>query len=546
MSALRPDRHLRSRGVALWFGAIASVACDDGGRSGEDAHDDTAVETAGEVDEVAIDTDEAVIDTDEVAGPPAPATLEERGFEEVRLIAHLHSAFSHDGCDEAGLDDEGRPNQACVARMRRALCSERIGHAFMTDHPSHARDQDWEALFYVDPPADDVVLRAEDGTPWAVRFACEAGQGGPDGRVTLMVGFEGTHTMPLGLRRAFDWSRYHAFEDAASPESLTAVSDAVRDAGGHLAIAHSEQSDLSAATIAEHGVAAMEIYNFHANFNEVLGAGLGEALFTLEHFLDPAATVPDPDLSALILLGHYPVAALDKWRMVTAQRAITGFGGADAHENVSFAPACKDTDACDGLARLYPNLVAYLKVGGPVWQSDGERLDGYARVFRWVQNRVLVERERAADPQAVEQAFVAGRVMVVFEVLGDARGAALVAVDRDGALHDLGAAVPLGVGLTLWARSPEPPVAPPFLAWSDGAAALIESIVWRTDADGVHEVARWTGPSTWQAIDVREPGAYQLEVLLTPHHLADELGPASDLANAAYRWVESNAIRVTP
>ena len=37
-----------------------------------------------------------------------------------------------------------------------------------------------------------------------------------------------------------------------------------------------------------------------------------------------------------------------------------------------------------------PNLVDYLRVGGPVWQSDGERIDGYARVFRWVQNRVFL------------------------------------------------------------------------------------------------------------------------------------------------------------
>ncbi len=486
-----------------------------------------------------------VADTEvvEVVAPVGPASLGERGFSEVRLVAHLHSAFSHDGCDDAGLDANGKPNAACVARLKRALCHERIAHVFMTDHPSHMNEQPWEALFYADAPADDRLLLADDGTPWAVRFACEAGEGGPDGRVTLMVGYEGTHTMPLGLRKQIDWDRNRAFEDSATPADLRALTEAVAQAGGKVAIAHSEETDISAATIAAHDVAAMELYNFHANFNEVLGAGLGEALFSLESFLDLDADVPDPDLTALILFRNYPTAALEKWRTVSAVRPITAFGGADAHENVSFAPACKDTDACDGIARSYPNLVDYLSRGGPVWQSDGERLDGYARVFRWVQNRVFVPTADAADPVAVERAFFAGRVAVVFEVLGEPPHAALIAESADGTLHDLGATAPLTAGMTLWARSPDAPTPPSFARWTDGSAAVIESIVWHTDATGSHEVARWSTPGTWQQLPITAAGAYQLEVLITPRHLTAELGPAADLADGTYRWVETNAIR---
>jgi hypothetical protein len=311
-----------------------------------------------------------------------------------------------------------------------------------------------------------------------------------------------------------------------------------------VAIAHSEERELSAQTIADHDVAAMELYNFHANFNEVLGGGLGEALFALESFIAPDVEIPDPDLSALILLGHYPEAALQKWRAVSAQRPITAFAGADAHENVSFAAACKDTTACDGIARLYPNLVAYLEVGGPLWQSDGERLDGYARVFRWVQNRVWVASAEAADPLAVEAAFLAGRSYVVFEVLGDAREAALVVERGDGALHDVGETIALEPGMTLWSRSPEVPVAPAFAAWTDGGEAVIESVVWLTDADGSREVLRWSGAATWRSLELTEAGAYQLEVLMTPRHLAEQLGPAAAFAEETYRWVESNAIRV--
>ena len=185
----------------------------------------------------------------------------------------------------------------------------------------------------------------------------------------------------------------------------------------------------------------------------------------------------------------------------------------------------------------------YLGRGGPVWQSDGERLDGYARVFRWVQNRVFVPTADVADPIAVERAFYEGRVAVVFEVLGEPPHPALIAESPDGALHDLGATVSLAAGTMLWARSPDAPRPPASARWTDGSAAVIESIVWHSDATGSREVARWSTPGTWQQIPVTAAGAYQLEVLITPHHLAAELGPAAALADGTYRWVETNAIR---
>jgi hypothetical protein len=518
------------------------VACGD-----EPASDpDTGEDTVGDSGDV-VSTDTVADVMDEVdTGPSGPPTLSERGHVEVRLIAHLHSAYSHDGCDDKGLDEDGNPNLECIARMKRALCSERIGFAYMTDHPSNMRDQPWLDLLYADPPNDDVVLM-EDGQPWGVRFACDEGEGGPDQRVTLLVGYEGTHTMPLGLRRHVDWSKHHTFEDAAPFETLAATTQAVREAGGHVAIAHSEQDDLSAETIAAHDVSAMELYNFHANFNEVLGGGIGDALFLLEHFVDPEAELPDPDLTALILFGSYPEAALNKWREVSWLRPITAFAGADVHENVSFPAACEG-NVCDGLAEMYPNLVEYLKVGGPVWQSDGERLDGYARVFRWSNNRVFVPAAVAADPLAVEAAFFGGRAAVVFEVLGESTDYALVLEDpsagAEGGLVDLGQTVTLKAGQVLWARSPSSPKPPPFADWTDGAAAELTTILWRTDATGTHEVARWSEAGRWRSFPVTEVGAYQLEVLVAPRHLAGALGPAAELAEGTYRWIETNAIRV--
>jgi len=521
---------------------VALAACGGSERAatGGDA-------TAGDARTDASEADAVEVDAVEVAGP---GTLEERGHVAVRTIVHLHSAYSHDGCDEHGLDADGRPDMDCVRRMKRALCGERIGVAFMTDHPSHMRDQDFADLLYGED--GDEVVSGADG-PRAIRFPCPTGQGGPDGKVTLFVGFEATHTMGIGLERHVEpRARYGtSFEDGTADADLQAATEAVRAAGGIVTIAHSEEEDLSADTIARHDVVAMELYNFHANFKVVLGTDLGEKLFALEDFVDAEAEVPDPDLTALVMFDRYPERALTKWREVSATRPITAFAGSDVHENVHLPAFCATEGLCDELAKDYPNLVELLTTGGAAWQSDGERLDGYARVFGWVQNRVLVAAEAAAGDvgAAVRAAFEAGRNVVVFEVLGDATGVGLVAEGPGGALVDLGGTVSVGAGGSLWARSPDLPLPGGRASWTDGSAAVMQSVLWRSTAEGTTEVLRWSEPGAWREVPLEgaaAAGSYHLEVFLTPHHLEDALGPAAPLALATYRWVETNAIRVTP
>lgn len=496
------------------------------------------------------DGDAAEVEAVDAAdGEAPPATLEERGHVAVRTIVHLHSAYSHDGCDDHGLDAEGRPDMDCVRRMKRALCGEGIGVAFMTDHPGHMRDQAFSDLLYGEP--GDEVVTSDEG-PRAIRYPCPDGGGGPDGRVTLYVGYEATHTMGIGLERHLEPRDHYgtSFEDTTPDDDLRAATEAVRAAGGLVTIAHSEEDGLSAATIARHDVAAMELYNFHANFKVVLGTDLGDKLFALEDFVAAEAEVPDPDLTALVMFDRYPERALTKWREVSAVRSITAFAGSDVHENVSLPAFCDADGLCDGLAQDYPNLVARLTTGGPVWQSDDERLDGYARIFGWVQNRVLVPATAAEGDlgAAVRTAFEAGRNVVVFEVLGDATGVTLMTRDASGAIVDMGGAVAPTPGLTLWARSPDLPLPGRRAAWTDGSAAAIESVLWKSTADGTSEVLRWSEPGAWRSLPL-EAGAgasYHLEVWIVPHHLVDALGPAEALAHAPYRWVETNAIRVSP
>ena len=485
----------------------------------------------------------------DTAAPWTPLTLAERGYREVRTIIHLHSAFSHDACDGAGLDAESRPNWDCIHEMKAALCAQRVAVTFMTDHPANMASRPFEELFYAEPDRGDALLTDATGHAYGVRYACPSGQGGPDGTTTLVVGFEGTHTMPIGLRdHLADHAHYGvSLVKDADPAEIDAVIADVEGRHGMLTIAHSEEDDLPMELIAAHAIPAMELYNFHANFNAVLGNDLATAIFGLEHFLGDDPAGPEPDLVALVMLGNYPEAALTKWRRVSARRPITAFAGSDIHQNATLPAICAGgSSVCDELAVDYPHIVDYLREGGPMLQADGERLDGYARVMGWVQNRVHV----AADApllEGVEASLRAGLATVVFEVLGDARGASLLALTGDAAsptYHDVGATLPRAAGATLWARSPDLPLPGPRARWTDGAAAAMTATVYRTDLDGTTAVASTAAPGTWLSIPLDTPGAYHLEVTLVPHHLAAALGPAADLATGSYRWVETNAIRV--
>lgn len=475
---------------------------------------------------------------------PAVPTVAERGFVEARVIAHLHSAFSHDACDEAGLDEDGKPNWTCVQHMKDALCLEGIDVAFMTDHPSYLRDQPFEDLLYGDVESGDIILRDEAGEPWGVTYMCPDGQGGFDGQARLLVGFEGTHTMPLGIRRHFDDPALYGipFKTDTATDDLNLLTAEVRAAGGVVAIAHSEQTDLDWSVIAEHDVTAMEVYNFHANFNVLFDTGQLDKIFEMEPFVGTVGDTGDPDLAALVMLGSYPVAALEKWRRVSATRGITPIAGSDVHENVILPGLCA-FDLCVEMAEEYPNMVQALSSEGPLMMPDGERLDSYGRVFRWVQNRPRVDVD--ADPVvAVEEAIAAGRNVVVFELFGAASGVDLVAL-HDDAILEMGSEVSVDAGATLWARAPETPTPGRTASWTDGSSAVITAKVMRSHDGATTEVASAVGGGVWIQVPLTKPGSYHLEVMIQPLHLHDALGSASPYAEDVYRWVETGAIRVT-
>jgi hypothetical protein len=523
-----------ARSTLFLLAAVALIGCQA---------TNAPADTAGTSD---VDASQPAADVPRSSGEPGhPPPLAARGFEVVRSIIHLHSAYSHDACDEEGLDEDGSVNQPCVDSLKAALCLEGISAAFMTDHPSHMKHQVFEELVYPEGGPDEELLRDGSGAVWANVITCPAGQGGRDGQVVLMVGFEGRHTMPIALRSHLDPELYDVSIAVDTPvEEIDALTAGVRAAGGLVTIAHSEQSDLDWEVLANHDISAMEVYNFHANFNVLLEGDMLGALAGFDGFLDPAGGA-ESDLVGLAMLHSYPEPALFRWREVTAVRPITAIGGSDVHENVLLPVLCVD-DLCGHLAEDMPFVVEALKVGGPLMMPDGKRLDSYGRIFRWIQNRVRIPTA-ATMPEAAIEALDQGRNVVVFEILGDAPGVDLVAetTNDEGVIthHEMGAEV--GPGATLWARSPGSPLPGRNALWTDATAAEMTTALMRTTAAGTETLATWSEPGYWRSFPLDSPGAYHLEVTLQPGHLVGALGASAELAERTYRWVETNPIYVT-
>jgi len=490
------------------------------------------------------DAGETAVDAGTVAASPdagpAPVT-----YSIARVALHVHSAISHDACDQHATD--GGPlaslDQECLDQLEAALCAAKIDVAFLTDHPRFMDDK---------PLSDDVLLRGHGETP----LAGGAGMQLPCG-TQVAAGWEGTHTMPLGLARwPADDGAFGTHVDAnTSLADEQAMLEAVHGAGAILFTAHSEEPDLPASMLQSLKSDGMEWYNVHGNFIALLG-GQGDlvgngnladvigALKDLEPFLlggNGAA-----DLAYLPLLkAHFPEAGLEKWHQVLGARFVAAGLGNDVHRNVSVAPLCKGAlamAACQAIAAAYPNALTALAAGGQLLLSDGERLDSYARVLRWLNNRALVTRPGI---DGAREALGHGRSYGVFAVLGEPGPVSFTARTADGSVLQMGDSGPFA-GTTLVVRLPDPPLAELGPRWSpaDAARASVHALLWRTTADGPQLAAEWRQNSTTVEFPAPAPGMYSVEIRVTPHHLDHLVGSSASLTSTEYRWVLTNAIQL--
>jgi hypothetical protein len=238
------------------------------------------------------------------------------------------------------------------------------------------------------------------------------------------------------------------------------------------------------------------------------GLDRGGAIQAVLAFGEQATSGPEPDLALLSFLEPSG-PALARWdELHAAGLRVTGSAGTDAHENTL-----------------------------PLTLRDGERGDSYRRMMRWFSNVVLTDRLR--DPAAIEAAIADGRMFVAFELLGTPVGFDVVATGPAGTVEQ-GGELPASGGALLTVAVP---------TVFELAATLptpnIRARVIRIDAGGAAEVAAGPGPTLTVPLD--RPGAYRVEILMTPRHLGPylgSLGPA--YAERELPWIYSNPIYVVP
>jgi hypothetical protein len=432
--------------------------------------------------------------------PPASAMGPRRGLTPARGIIHLHSPYSHDACDGEPRPVGGGVDEACLASLRAALCATRIDYAALTDHDDSMADEDFATLFSA--RADDELLTNPAGAPVASRMRCEDGH-----QVTITVGAE-NELMPIMLdgHVAGDPAvRHTIYNGDTAAEAAT-----FRAAGGLVWIPHSEQRTI------EHlraiGPDGMEIYQLHANLDpdirrDFLGLSPSGAIEGVVQFADTTPGGPEPDLALISFLAASD-NALGKWDQLLAEgRRVAGSAGTDAHEN-SF----------------------------PIMMRDGERGDSYRRMLRWFGNIVLVTDP--SSPAEVEAALASGRVFVAFELFGTPVGFDVSATGVPGGQVELGAEVSASAGVMLEVTVPTVFELPPELP-----VPTIRARVLRVDGAGTTEVAGGPGPTYQVPLD--RPGAYRVEVLITPRHLGPYLGfLGPELAERELPWIYASPIYV--
>jgi hypothetical protein len=385
-------------------------------------------------------------------------------------------------------DASGVPNEPGLQDLRAALCLDRIDFTALTDHDDTMADEDFATLFSMRD--GDEIINGAGGTQVASRIHCDDGH-----EVLVTIGGE-NELMPIMLDRHVPGTaaERHDIYNGDDP----AAAAALRDAGATLWVAHGEQR--TTAHLLDIAPDGIEIYNLHANIDPdirptYLGLDSYGAITAAVEFADTNEGGPEPDLAMLAFLSvNQP--SLARWdELLAAGRKVSGSAGSDAHENAL-----------------------------PVMLADGERGDSYRRVLRWFSNIALVDDPR--DPTHIEAALRAGRMFVVFELMGTPDGFAVQAGDAT-----LGDTVPVGTTLT---------VTPPRVRGLDPSlpAPEIRTTVVRVDATG-----RSVLDGTEIVLD--RPGAYRIEVSIVPHHLGPylrDLGPA--LADRELPWIYTSPLYV--
>lgn len=474
----------------------------EGGEASQHVQDQTIVDFESE-DAAPVERDQEIVEIDlgplldmgqrlhspREAPPSTQGMTSPSGLRWLRGVIHMHSSHSHDACD-GDPRPNGVPNKPCLEQLRTALCKVKMDYILLTDHPTHFNEISFEEALLFEEEEGDVKIFNEQEELVGNQITC------PNGDTVLVApGSEG-ELMPVLLQRRPTDDRFYGDR---SPESVIGL----KEAGALVLHAHTEQRTFE--ELWPLGLDGFEIYNLHANVNP-RGPQLRQVLPDMSLLINSGIDGPHPDLSLLAILLESDIA-LSIWDQFIAHRATLGFAGSDIHQNLP-----------------------------PLFEThDGERLDSYRRLMTWFSNYVLVTEKSLAG---VRDALSLGRLAVVFHLLGEPYGLDFSLSDESGQRLEMGSETRFTEGLRL---NFTPPLPPEGSSLSARVLRINSSTPDRLSE--VNSIIVYEG-STQASIEISEPGAYRLEVRLTPEHLRRELGELADRFIKPMIWIYTNPIYI--
>jgi PHP domain len=361
------------------------------------------------------------------------------GFDDVRTLLHVHSAFSHD-------------SRGTIEEIITAAKEANVRVIMFSEHPSSSYDY---------------VLDGHRGTK--------------DG-ILLIPGAETEGFLAYPRQSVQN-------QKSDTPQQFA---DIVCATGGLVFLCHlEERMDWQIAN-----VTGTEIYNTHA---DVKGeARFLKALRAPETMLTMLGAVKQYPQEVFGSLLDYPADYLKRYDELCQIAHHTGVSGNDSHHNQGFRAKITESGSVliedllgETVAKLDPGKLPVLKLL-TIGRKPGDLipildLDPYVYSFRHVSTHLLLKQVTEAD---VRQALADGRAYVGFDWIADPTGFVYRA-DRGPDTWPIGSDVPFAAGLELRA---ETPLECRFKLFRDGKLISEQnssSLRYSVDQPGVYRVEAW-------------------------------------------------------
>lgn len=469
--------------ISLFYACAQDEGSNDNQAQADDDTDDDSIDDDA-------DDDDGPPYYDPTWAVPTDVLPEIRGLKVIRGIIHSHSIYSHDACD-----NHPENNEECLLQLRDALCRTNQNYLMLTDHDDSFAEHEFPDVLLYRPQDGDALVYDEQNRPFANVLTCASGS-----TVTIMAGTE-NDVMPIHMHQHVSDSIQERY--AIYGRKDPAVADILRSTGASVFINHDEGWSIQ--ELFEFAPDGIEIFNLHAaidpdNRKELGLPGLDYVDDVLYFITDPQKPHPN-----LVIMAFWPQTQTwnERWdNLLKVQRAV-GIAATDAHRNA-----------------LPFNL------------SDGERADGYRRMFQFFSNHILVEDK---TPEAIEGAIDSGRLYVAFEFLGFPFGFDFYAKEGEN-YYEMGDEVEYKSGLKIFIKCPRA-----FHLDPNNPQPEITCVLIKVDSSGSRIVAGNVGDVEYA---VSGAGAYRAEVHIVPWHLAPWLGSDPNRFMHDYPWIYANPIYV--